>query len=204
MTKRHRGLGQARGLTEAPRDQGHCPSDAHAPVIGLPSGQPQPWHRVPWRGWLPHSSQGRTAGPAEWGLAYTGWGWPPELTQSRRLSRSPEPSGPRRRGDEGPSSAKTVLPHPECVDGVLLTPTLHVGQGQHSGASPPQRKDRGPSTAGGGVGPGGPAVGSGPGVGASLLPGCCSVSAESATATNTAIFSAVLTVHLTHSRADAV
>lgn len=110
---------------------------------------------------------GRTVGPAEWGLAYTGWPTP-ELTQSRQLSRSPEPSGPRRRGDEGPSSAKTVLLHPECVDGVLLTPTLHVGQGQRSGASPQQRKDRGHSMAGGGVGPGGPAVGSGLGAGASV------------------------------------
>lgn len=52
----------------------------------------------------------------------------------------------------------------------LPTPTLHIGQGQHSGASPPQRKDHVHSTAGGGVGPGGPAVGSGPGAGASVTP----------------------------------
>lgn len=46
---------------------------------------------------------------------------------------------------------KTVLPHLECVDGVLPTARLHAGQGQCSGASafPPgaPHKNRPMSTA---------------------------------------------------------
>lgn len=55
-----------------------------------------------------HSSQGRPRRLGD-GLAYT-QGWPPEPTQSRRLSRSPEPSGSRQRRSEGPAHQRLCCP----------------------------------------------------------------------------------------------
>lgn len=136
VTQRRRGLGQARGPTEAPRGQGHSLPDARTPIIGLPPGQPQPCHRVPWRGGYRTAAR---AGPR----VLLGEAWP---TQGRaghlsrhRVDGCPAAQSPvalEGEETEGPAHQRLCCPAQSVWTGCSRLPGCTLGGGSTQGRAP--------------------------------------------------------------------